>query len=199
MKLITENSEDLSIIVESNDHTGQKEYKIKGVFMEADVLNGNRRVYPKSVMEGAVRTYLNTYVDRNRGVGELNHPDSPKINLDKVSHRTTRLWWEGNKVMGEAIILDTPMGKIVKQLMDGGCQLGVSSRGTGSVISRRGRSEVSDDFRIKAIDIVQDPSAPTAFVDGIMEGIEWDINDEPLEDPLLEDKKIAFRDFLKTL
>lgn len=176
MKLITEHIEDLSYSILESAKGGEKKYIIDGVFMQAEQVNRNRRVYPKKVLENAVSKYLTEYVNKGRAVGELNHPDGPTINLDKVSHRITELSWNGNDVVGKALILNTPMGNIVKGLLEGGCQLGVSSRGMGTVASKNGRSEVNDDFTLSTIDIVQDPSAPSAFVNGIMEGVEyfWD-------------------------
>jgi hypothetical protein len=176
MKLITEHIEDLSYSIVESAQGGEKKYIIDGVFMQAEQVNRNRRVYPKKVLENAVSKYLTEYVDKGRAVGELNHPDGPTINLDKVSHRITELSWNGNDVVGKALILNTPMGNIVKGLLEGGCQLGVSSRGMGTVASKNGRSEVNDDFTLSTIDIVQDPSAPSAFVNGILEGVEyfWD-------------------------
>jgi hypothetical protein len=176
MKLITEHIEDLSYSILESAKGGEKKYIIDGVFMQAEQVNRNRRVYPKKVLENAVSKYLTEYVNKGRAVGELNHPDGPTINLDKVSHRITELSWNGNDVVGKALILNTPMGNIVKGLLEGGCQLGVSSRGMGTVASKNGRSEVNNDFTLSTIDIVQDPSAPSAFVNGIMEGVEyfWD-------------------------
>ena len=173
MKLITEHIEDLSYSIVESVKGGEKKYIIDGVFMQAEQVNRNRRVYPKKVLEKAVDRYLSEYVNKGRAVGELNHPDGPTINLDKVSHRITELAWNGNDVVGKALILNTPMGNIVKGLLEGGCQLGVSSRGMGTVASRNGRSEVNDDFTLSTVDIVQDPSAPSAFVNGIMEGVEY--------------------------
>ena len=141
--------------------------------MQAEQVNRNRRVYPKSVLEKAVNKYVTEYVNKGRAVGELNHPEGPAINLDKVSHRITNLQWSGNDVYGKALILDTPMGKIVKGLLEGGCQLGVSSRGMGTVANKNGQTMVNDDFILATVDIVQDPSAPSAFVNGIMEGVEY--------------------------
>jgi hypothetical protein len=172
MKLITEHSEDLRYISEAADN-GEKKFIIDGIFMQAEQVNRNRRIYPKTVLEKAVRKYVSEYVNKGRAVGELNHPEGPTINLDKVSHRITELQWNGNDVVGKALILDTPMGKIVKGLLEGGCQLGVSSRGMGTVASKNGQSFVNDDFVLSTVDIVQDPSAPSAFVNGIMEGVEW--------------------------
>lgn len=172
MKLITEHSEDLRYISEAAEN-GEKKFIIDGIFMQAEQVNRNRRIYPKKVLEKAVNKYTTEYVNKGRAVGELNHPDGPTINLDKVSHRITELQWNGNDVVGKALILDTPMGKIVKGLLEGGCQLGVSSRGMGTVASRNGQTFVNDDFVLSTVDIVQDPSAPSAFVNGIMEGVEY--------------------------
>lgn len=171
MKLITEHNEDLKFITEGTG--GDKKYVIEGIFMQADQLNRNKRVYPKATLKAAVDRYVKEYVIKGRAVGELNHPEGPMINLDKVSHRITELKWNGNDVVGKALILDTPMGKIVKGLLEGGCQLGVSSRGMGTVATRNGQTVVNDDFVLSTVDIVQDPSAPSAFVNGIMEGVEW--------------------------
>ena len=172
MKLITEQIEEgLEYITEEKD--GKKNVFIEGVFMQAEKKNRNGRVYPRTVMEKAVNRYVTEQVNRGRAVGELNHPDGPTINLDKVSHRITELNWDGNNVMGKALILDTPMGQIVKGLVDGGCQLGVSSRGMGTLVQRNGANVVGEDFALSTVDIVQDPSAPEAFVNGIMEGVEW--------------------------
>ena len=173
MKLITEHIEDLSYSIVESAQGGEKKYIIDGIFMQAEQVNRNRRVYPKKVLEKAVGKYITEYVNKGRAVGELNHPDGPTINLDKVSHRITELSWNGDDVVGKALILNTPMGNIVKGLLEGGCQLGVSSRGMGTVASKNGRSEVNDDFTLSTVDIVQDPSAPSAFVNGIMEGVEW--------------------------
>jgi hypothetical protein len=172
MKLITEfNQEDLSYITEG---TGKaKNTFIEGVFMQSESKNRNGRMYPKTVMESAVKKYIKEQVSKGRAVGELNHPDGPTINLDKVSHRITSLKFEGNNVVGKALVLNTPMGKVVKGLIEGGVQLGVSSRGMGSLEAKKDMSVVKNDFHLATIDIVQDPSAPEAFVNGIMEGVEW--------------------------
>jgi hypothetical protein len=172
MKLIIEHSEDLRYISEAADN-GEKKFIIDGIFMQAEQVNRNRRIYPKTVLEKAVRKYVSEYVNKGRAVGELNHPEGPTINLDKVSHRITELQWNGNDVVGKALILDTPMGKIVKGLLEGGCQLGVSSRGMGTVASKNGQTFVNEDYVLSTVDIVQDPSAPSAFVNGIMESVEW--------------------------
>lgn len=172
MKLITEHLEsELSYLTEEKN--GKKNTVIEGIFMTAEEKNRNGRVYPRAVMESAVNRYVNEQILRNRAVGELNHPDGPTINLDKVSHRITELSWDGNNVMGKALILDTPMGQIVKGLVEGGVQLGVSSRGMGTLVQRNGVNYVGEDFMLATVDIVQDPSAPKAFVNGIMEGVEW--------------------------
>ena len=171
MKLITEHIEEVHYITEEKN--GKKSSFIEGIYMQAEQKNRNGRIYPKAVLEAAINKYVKEQVDRGRAVGELNHPDGPTINLDKVSHRITELHWDGNNVVGKALVLDTPMGKIVKGLMEGGCQLGVSSRGMGSLEQKNGTSVVRPDFILATVDIVQDPSAPEAFVNGIMEGVEW--------------------------
>jgi hypothetical protein len=173
MKLITETiDEGLQYITEA-DEKGKKKCIIEGVFMQANGKNRNGRVYPKEVLEKAVDKYVTEQVSKNRAVGELNHPEGPTVNLDKVSHRITELKWDGDNVMGKALVLSTPMGKIVEGLIEGGCQLGVSSRGMGSLVNRNGAAFVGKDFMLATVDIVQDPSAPEAFVNGIMEGVEW--------------------------
>ena len=172
MKLITEHLESVDYITEANDK-GEKNVFIEGVFMQAEKQNRNNRIYPKDVLSEATAKYVKEQVKTGRAVGELNHPEGPQINLDKVSHRITSLKFEGNDVVGKALILDTPMGKIVKGLVEGGCKLGVSSRGMGTVESKEGKTYVKDDFVLATVDIVQDPSAPSAFVEGIMEGVEW--------------------------
>jgi len=173
MKLIAEYIDNqLEVITEANEK-GEKSYVIEGVFAQADQKNRNGRIYPKPIMEKAVSKYVTDQVSQKRAVGELNHPDGPTVNLDKVSHLITALEWNGNDVVGKASILDTPNGKIVKGLLDGGVKLGVSTRGMGSLESRNGTMYVKDDFILNTVDIVQDPSAPAAFVNGIMEGVEW--------------------------
>lgn len=172
MKLITEHLEDsLSYVTEEKN--GKRNVVIEGIFMQAESKNRNGRIYPREVMESAVNKYVTEQVSKGRAVGELNHPDGPTINLDKVSHRITELNWDGNNVMGKALVLDTPMGQIVKGLVEGGVQLGVSSRGMGTLVNRNGVNVVGKDFILATVDIVQDPSAPEAFVNGIMEGVEW--------------------------
>lgn len=172
MKLITEHVEELNYITEAADN-GEKNVFIEGVFMQGEKKNRNGRVYPMDVLNNAVSKYVAEQVSKGRAVGELNHPDGPTVNLDKVSHRITELRSEGNDVIGKALILNTPMGQIVKGLVEGGCQLGVSSRGMGTLERRNGAMYVKDDFQLSTVDIVQDPSAPEAFVNGIMEGVDW--------------------------
>ena len=173
MKLIAEyNENNIECIVEKKED-GSKKYAIEGVFMQSESKNRNGRIYPKKIMENAVSKYVDEQVSKNRADGELNHPEGPTVNLDKVSHLITDLRWEGNDVVGKASILDTPMGQIVKGLLEGGVNLGVSTRGMGSLEQRGGAMYVKDDFTLSTVDIVQDPSAPNAFVNGIMEGVEW--------------------------
>jgi|TARA_B110000238_G_scaffold58748_1_gene64273 hypothetical protein len=172
MKLIAEyNDSNLEVIEEKVN--GKKTLIIEGVFMQADAKNRNGRVYEKSILESAVAKYVKDQVSTGRAVGELNHPEGPSINLDKVSHKITELRFEGSNVVGKASILNTPMGNIVTGLLEGGVKLGVSSRGMGSLVQKNGAMYVKDDFMLSTIDIVQDPSAPEAFVNGIMEGVDW--------------------------
>ena len=173
MKLISEHIEDVEYITEEKDN-GEKTYKIKGVFMQSEVKNRNGRVYPFEVLEKEVKRYNKEYVDENRAFGELGHPDGPTVNLERASHMITSLKPEGKNFIGEAKILKTPMGRIVENLMDAGGKLGVSSRGMGSLEQKNGANYVKNDFYLAtAADIVADPSAPNAFVQGIMEGKEW--------------------------
>tara|TARA_R110000796_G_scaffold96050_1_gene201550 strand:- start:2670 stop:3326 length:657 start_codon:yes stop_codon:yes gene_type:complete len=173
MKLISEyHDSNIQVITEAKSD-GKKEYFIEGVFMQADKKNRNGRIYERSILEGAVNKYVEEQVKTGRAVGELNHPDGPGINLDKVSHRITELRFEGSDVIGRASILQTPMGKIVEGLLEGGVKLGVSSRGMGSLEKKNGVMQVGKDFMLATVDIVQDPSAPEAFVNGIMEGVDW--------------------------
>ena len=171
MKLITEHTDELRYLTEEKN--GEKRYVIEGIFMQAEKQNRNGRVYPKKVLESATNKYQKEQVKTGRAVGELGHPDSPTINLDRVSHKITELNWDGNNVMGKAEILETPMGKIVRGLMDGEVQLGVSTRGMGSLQQEKGKTVVNDDFILSTVDIVQDPSAPEAFVNGILESVEY--------------------------
>ena len=187
MKLISEFKEDnLQCIVEKKEN-GDKNYVIEGIFIQTESKNRNGRIYPKPIMEAAVDKYVQEQVSKKRAVGELNHPEGPTVNLDKVSHLITDLKFEGNDVVGKAQILDTPMGKIVKGLLDGGVQLGVSTRGMGSLEQKNGAMYVKDDFILNTVDIVQDPSAPDAFVNGIMEGVDWVWNNGILEPQIIED------------
>lgn len=173
MKLITEVTEELEYISEARED-GKKDYKIRGVFMQGAIKNRNGRMYPMEVLNKEVKRYTEEYVDKKRAFGELGHPVGPTINLERVSHMITKLTPDGNNILGEAKILDTPMGNIVKNLIDAEASIGVSSRGMGSLKERNGIAEVQDDFYLStAADIVADPSAPNAFVEGIMEGKEW--------------------------
>ena len=173
MKLISEHLDNIEFITE-DDVEGKKNYKIRGVFMEADVKNRNNRMYPMAVLEKEVKRYNREYIQQKRAFGELGHPDGPTVNLERVSHLITKLYPDGKQFVGEAKIMDTPFGKIVKNLIDEGAKLGVSSRGMGSLEPRRDMHVVKDDFYLAtAADIVADPSAPNAFVEGIMEGKEW--------------------------
>ena len=181
MKLIAEYSDnDIEILTEAKEGGG-KDYFIEGVFMQAEKKNRNGRVYPKPIMEKAVDKYVKEQVSTKRAVGELNHPDGPTVNLDKVSHLIEALDWQKDEVVGKARILDTPNGQIVKGLLDGGVKLGVSTRGMGSLEQRNAVMVVKDDFILNTVDIVQDPSAPNAFVNGIMEGVEWIWNNGVIE------------------
>ena len=172
MKLITELTEDIKYIKE-NIGNGEKTYFIEGVFMQSDTKNKNGRIYPQGTLLKECKRYITEYVNKGRALGELNHPTGPTVNLDRVSHIVKELYEDGKNVYGKAKVLDTPMGKIVKNLIDEGAQLGVSTRGMGSLKSKNGYQEVQEDFMLAAIDIVADPSAPNAFVNGIMEGREW--------------------------
>jgi len=172
MKLITELTEDIKYIKEDAGN-GSKNYFIEGIFMQAEQKNRNGRIYPQNILIKECKRYINEYVAKGRALGELNHPTGPTVNLDRVSHIVKELHEDGNNIIGKAKVLDTPMGKIVKNLIDEGAQLGVSTRGMGSLKSRNGFQEVQEDFMLAAIDIVADPSAPNAFVNGIMEGKEW--------------------------
>ena len=173
MKLIKEHTESVKYLVEDKLGKG-KEYFIEGVFLQANLKNRNGRMYPTEVLDKEVKRYNDEYVSKNRAFGELGHPDSPTINLDRVSHMIKSLKREGDNFIGRAKIMDTPYGKIVKSLIDEGATLGVSSRGMGSLQQKGGVSLVQDDFTLAtAADIVADPSAPNAFVEGVMESKEW--------------------------
>ena len=217
MRLISEELAEVEFITEElNEDTGKKSYKIKGVFMQSDVKNRNGRIYPQQILAKEVAKYNKNFIKEKRAFGELGHPDGPTVNLERVSHMITDLYPDGKNFIGEAKIMATPMGEIVKNLMDEGAKLGVSSRGMGSLQSRGGTNYVKDDFYLAtAADIVADPSAPNAFVEGIMEGKEWVWNNGALvEEELLQmqrefdvkqskmdekRKALAFAKFLKRL
>ena len=189
MKLITETIEDIEVLTEANTKGG-KDYKIRGVFMQADIKNRNGRVYPVATLSKEVARYTTEYINKRRAFGELGHPDGPTVNLERVSHMITSLKPEGKNFVGEAKIMDTPYGKIVKNLIDEGAQLGVSSRGMGSIQSSSQGNVVGKDFYLAtAADIVADPSAPDAFVDGIMEGKEWVWDNGVLKSKTVEEYK----------
>jgi len=172
MKLITEEISKVKFITE--EKAGKKSLYIEGIFLQADIKNRNGRCYPMETLTREVSRYNENYIQKGRALGELGHPDGPTVNLDRVSHMITSLKENGNNFMGRAKILDTPMGKIASSLISEGVKLGVSSRGIGSLVERNGVRYVSDDFMLAtAADIVADPSAPDAFVNGIMEGVEW--------------------------
>ena len=189
VKLISEEIQDVEYICEQKED-GKKNYKIKGVFMQADIKNRNGRVYPMEVLNKEVRRYNKEYINEKRAFGELGHPDGPTVNLERASHMITKLYPDGKNFKGEAKIMSTPMGEIVKTLMDEGAKLGVSSRGMGSLDQKNGANYVRDDFYLAtAADIVADPSAPNAFVEGIMEGKEWVWNNGSLVEAELERAK----------
>lgn len=198
MKLIAEYIDnELEVITEAKEGGG-KSYMIEGVFAQAEQKNRNGRVYPRPIMENAVNKYVNEQVKQKRAVGELNHPEGPTVNLDKVSHLITDLQWEGNNVIGKASILDTPNGKIVKGLLDGGVKLGVSTRGMGSLEQRNGTMYVKEDFLLNTVDIVQDPSAPAAFVNGIMEGVEWVWDNGVISPQVIEEMETEIKNAPRT-
>ena len=191
VKLISEAVENVEFITE--EKKDGKSYKIRGIFMQADVKNRNGRVYPMDILTKEVTKYNKNFIQQNRAFGELGHPDGPTVNLERVSHMITSLTPDGKNFIGEAKIMETPMGKIVKNLMDEGAKLGVSSRGMGSLNQKNGASYVRDDFYLAtAADIVADPSAPNAFVEGIMEGKEWVWNNGSLVEAHVADLKKKF-------
>lgn len=174
MKLITELNEEVKYIFEEDEKTKKKNYFIEGIFMQGDIKNRNGRMYPKEVLAKEAARYNKEYIQKNKAYGELGHPQGPTINLERVSHMIKELTPDGSNFMGKAKVLDTPYGNIVKNLIDEGAQLGVSSRGMGTLKDNRGSQEVQSDFMLStAADIVADPSAPEAFVNGVMEGVEW--------------------------
>tara|TARA_R100000005_G_C4964307_1_gene179744 strand:- start:611 stop:1258 length:648 start_codon:yes stop_codon:yes gene_type:complete len=215
MKLITETIEEAKVVI-TEGKAGQKNHFIEGIFLQGDLKNRNGRMYPVGLLEREVKKYDDAYIQKGRALGELGHPEGPTINLDRVSHSITSLKREGTNFVGKARILDTPMGRIAKSLLDEGVKLGVSSRGLGSLKEENGMKIVADDFMLAtAADIVADPSAPDAFVNGIMEGREWVwenglISEQRLEriknqidnaaQNQLEERKLhAFNQFLKNL
>ena len=190
MKLITEEIQNAEYIVEESKD-GKKNYAIKGIFMQADVKNRNGRVYPQEVLQREVVRYNREFINKNRAFGELGHPEGPTVNLERVSHMIKSLYPDGKNFMGEAKVLDTPYGKIVKNLIDEGAKLGVSSRGMGTLYQRGGANYVKDDFYLAtAADIVADPSAPDAFVEGIMEGKEWVWDNGRLKEQAISELKL---------
>ena len=214
MKLISEEIQDAQYLVEETN--GKKNYKIKGVFLQSDIKNRNGRIYENDILSKEVDRYSKEFIDKKRAFGELGHPDGPVVNLERVSHMITSLKPEGKNFIGEAKIMDTPYGKIVKGLIDEGAQLGVSSRGMGSLVQKGGANYVGKDFYLAtAADIVADPSAPDAFVEGIMEGKEWVWDNGVLKsmeveqykeeiertkrEELAEVKADIFKDFIKKL
>ena len=214
MKLITETIENIEVLTE--ERNGKKDYKIKGIFMQADIKNRNGRIYPVGTLAKEVKRYNEQFINKKRAFGELGHPDGPTVNLERVSHMITSLKPEGKNFIGEAKIMDTPYGKIVKNLIDEGAQLGVSSRGMGSLQSGSQGNVVGKDFYLAtAADIVADPSAPDAFGEGIMEGKEWVWDNGVLKSmevekykeeiektkraELAEKKASIFKDFLKKI
>ena len=189
MKLITEEISNAEYIVEEKN--GKKNYSIKGIFMQSDVKNRNGRIYPKEILQKEVARYNREFIQKNRAFGELGHPDGPTVNLERVSHMIKSLTPEGSNFIGEARILETPYGKIVKSLIDEGAKLGVSSRGMGTLANVGGANVVKDDFYLAtAADIVADPSAPDAFVEGIMEGKEWVWNNGILKEQEVNELKL---------
>ena len=215
MKLITETIEEAKVVI-TEGKSGQKNHFIEGIFLQGDLKNRNGRMYPVGLLEREVTKYDQSYIQKGRALGELGHPEGPTINLDRVSHSITSLRKEGTNFVGKARILDTPMGRIAKSLLDEGVKLGVSSRGLGSLKEQNGMKVVADDFMLAtAADIVADPSAPDAVVNGIMEGREWVwenglISEQKLErikhqidnaahQQLEERKLFAFNQFLKNL
>ena len=174
MKLIAEVNEEAKVLTELNEETGKKSYFIEGIFMQADLKNRNGRIYPSAVLEKEMKRYQKDFIDTKRALGELGHPEGPSINGDRVSHLITEMKQDGSNFLGKAKILGTPMGNIVKEFMDEGVKIGVSTRGLGSVKpTNQGIMEVQDDFHLATVDIVTDPSGPNCFVNGIMENTEY--------------------------
>jgi hypothetical protein len=200
MKLIKEEIQDVKVLITEDKENGKKSYCIEGIFMMAERQNKNGRVYPFQTLSKEVDRYNREYVSKNRALGELGHPDTPSINLDRVSHMITKLYPDGNNFIGRAKILDTPMGNTVKGLLDGGVTLGVSTRGVGSLKPQNGYQLVQDDFKLAtAADIVSDPSAPDAFVKGIMENYDWwlDSSTNTWQKKYIEESRKQIRTFSK--
>lgn len=194
MKLIKEVTEEIKYISELNEETGKKSHFIEGVFLQSNLKNRNGRMYPKEVMQKEVARYTKESIEKKRAYGELGHPEGPTVNLDRVSHMIVGLKEDGDNYIGRAKILDTPMGRIVKELIDEGASLGVSSRGLGSLKERNGVNEVQEDFMLAtAADIVADPSAPDAYVQGIMENKEWTFVNGIWQEQELEESKSKIR------
>ena len=192
VRLFSEAIEEVQYITEAKEGGG-KNYKIKGIFLQADIKNRNGRIYPMEILEKEVTRYNKKFINENRAYGELGHPEGPTVNLERVSHMVTELYPDGKNFIGEAKIMETPMGKIVKNIMDEGGKLGVSSRGMGSLDQKNGANYVRDDFYLAtAADIVADPSAPNAFVEGIMEGKEWVWNNGALVEAELVELRRKF-------
>ena len=190
MKLITEQNNDIEVLTEEKD--GKKSTYIKGVFLQTEITNRNGRMYKFDTMNREVTKYNEEFVNRGRALGELGHPEGPTLNLDRVSHKIVELYPEGTNFIGKAKLMETPMGKIAKSLLDEGVQLGVSSRGLGSIKKEGSCSVVADDFILStAADIVADPSAPDAFVEGIYEGREWVTVDGKIKEQQIEAIKTA--------
>ena len=174
MNLISEYRDDSVEVITEAKEDGKKNYFIEGIFMQGDIKNRNGRIYPSATLEGEMKRYQKDFIETKRALGELGHPDGPQINGDRVSHLITDMRRDGNDFYGKAKILSTPMGEIVKSLLDEGVKIGVSTRGLGSVkAGRNGVMEVQKDFHLSTVDIVTDPSAPNAFVNGIMENVEY--------------------------
>ena len=189
MKLIREEIETAKVTI-TEGKNGKKNHFIEGVFLQGEIKNRNGRMYPLSTLQREAASYNSKYIEKGRALGELGHPDGPTINLDRVSHLITSLKQEGNNYVGKARLLDTPMGNIAKNLIDEGVKLGVSSRGLGTIRERDGVKVVMDDFMLAtAADIVADPSAPDAFVNGIMEGKEWVYNSGAIQEQTVEQIK----------
>ena len=214
MLLITEQRDDIQCLTEATED-GKKNYFIEGIFMQSEKVNRNGRMYEREILFNEADRYNKEYVQKSRAMGELGHPDGPSLNLERVCHNIVEMKFDGDNVMGKAKILDTPYGKIVKSLIDDGVKLGVSTRGMGTLEEKDGVKMVKEDFMLTAVDVVADPSAPDAFVNGIMEGKEWVWNNGMLKEreietyrktitkaerENLEEQKLnVFRDFLSKL